>query len=327
MKVGLLGLGEQMTDNILPTIIQLPNVEVSAICDIDKEKLSVYQRKFPQAVAFQDLDKLMMDDSCEVVVLSSDPKVHENGIKLAIQNKKHVFVEKPPVLSLEYLNNVISTLPESGIKTGVGFNFNYAEVVKKIDHCLNAGNFGEIISIRCNHYASKPRTYPFWDMESLYESFLLAQAIHPIGFILKYIESFNMDDITHRKVLNDENIQLEITISGKNNESPVLASIFTNNIAPFFDSQIEFITNKNYVIHINSLWNLSISTLGEDALLGKRTRYEWSPSPVGNGLVRAGYYLELEEFFRSIEQDVDFDGDLYFAQKVYAVLDKLTARE
>ena len=323
MRVALLGLGEQMTDNLLPTVIQLPQVDIVAICDINSDKLALYHKKLPHADMFLDINDLFANGEFDVVVVSSYPIVHDKALQLAIQYNKHIFVEKPPTTSLAKLEAILSRLESSSIKTGVGFNFNFAEVVRKLDDCLLSGELGEVVSIRVNHFASKPREFSFWGMYSLYQSFLLAQAIHPIAFVLKYLDTINLDKVTHRKVLSDNSIQLEIGLVGENRGIPVLASIFTNNMAPHFDSSIEFITSKNCIIHLNSLWSLSVSVSSEQALLGKRSRFEWSPSPVGNGLIRSGYYHELGEFFESIRNNIDFKENLLFAKKVYQVMDQL----
>jgi len=321
LKVAVIGVGEQGWDNILPSLAQIPDILTIAICDIDKRRANLAAVKYGSNV-YYDYELMIDGEKLDAIIVASYPDVHYKVAKLALERGIPVFIEKPPAFTLEKLNDLIRSNTQR-VTTGVGLNFNYAEAINIIDKMSKERDFGKIIYLSISHYGDKPKKVPFWGLESIERSFLLAQAIHPIGFMLKYGNNVKNSNI---KTINRNN---NLFVSGNfllenTNGNQVIASLTTGNMSPHFMWRLEFITDKSIVIRINSLWELEIFDRNKTTNLideSKRWKDVWNPSPLSNGYSRTGYLNQFKEFFNCVKNKKQFASSLESLTSVYQVLD------
>jgi len=320
LKVAVIGVGEQGWDNILPSLAQIPDVLTIAICDIDKKRADLAAVKYGSK-AYYNYELMIENEKLDAIVVASYPDIHYKVAKLALKKGIAVFVEKPPTFTLEKLKDLVKSNTQQ-VTTGVGLNFNYAEAINIVDKMSKEKDFGEIAYLSVSHYGNKPKKKPFWGLESTVKSFLLAQAIHPIGFMLKYGKHVKTSDI---KTINGNN---NLFVSGnfllENTDGKrVIANLTTGNMSPHFIWRLEFITDKSIVIRINSLWELEIFDRNKATNLieeTKRWKDVWNPSPLSNGYSRTGYFHQFKEFFSCIKNKKEFGSNLESLISVYQVL-------
>lgn len=322
LKVAVVGIGEQSWDNILPSLAQIKTISTVAVCDIDKNRADLAARKYG-ARAYYDYETMIGEEDLNAIIVASYPNVHYSVAKLAIEKGIAVFVEKPPTFTFEELEDLIN-INKHRITIGVGLNFNYAEAVNIVDELSKKEDFGKIKYISISHYSNKPKA-PLWGLASTIKSFLLAQAIHPIGFITKYGEILKSYDI---KTVNSDgslfvsgNLLLENT-----NGDQVIANLTTGNISPHFMWRVELITDKSLVIRINSLWELEVFDSNKTTKIidkPKRWKDVWNPSPLSNGYSRTGYFHQFSEFFKCVKARKKFASSLESLLPVYKILNIL----
>lgn len=325
LKVAVIGIGEQSWDNILPSLAQIPTVSTVAVCDIEKNKADLAAKKYG-AKAYYDYHAMIANEKLDAIIVASYPDVHYKVAKLALNEGIALFVEKPPTFTLEELEEIIS-LNKFNVTTGVGLNFNYAEAVNIVDKLSEKKDFGKIKYISISHYGNKPRA-PLWGLTSTVKSFLLAQAIHPIGFLTKYGENLLSCDI---KTLNVEgNLFVNGSFVLQNSEKEqMIANLTTGNMSPYFMWRIEIITDKSIVVRINSLWELEIYDNSKSTnMIEDRKRWKdvWTPSPLCNGYSRTGYYHQFSQFFECVKHKIPFTSSLENLLPVYRILNILENR-
>ncbi len=320
LRVAVIGVGEHGWDNILPSLAQIPSILTVAICDIDKNRADLAAVKYG-AKSYYDYNAMIEQEKLDAIIVASYPDIHYKVAKLALEKGIAVFVEKPPTFTLEELENLIRTNKQH-VTTGVGLNFNYAEAVNIVDELSKSRDFGKIKYLSISHYGNKPKE-PLWGLESTVKSFLLAQVIHPIGFMVKYGEHVKTCDMNtiHEggNLLISANFLLE-NLSGEQ----VIAHLTTGNMCPYFMWRIEFVTDRAIVIRINSLWEIEIFDKNKVTNLinkTKRWRDVWSPSPLSNGYSRTGYFNQLSEFFSCVRSKKQFASNLERLISVYQILD------
>src|SRR3954468_776818 len=94
VNVGLVGLG-YWGPNLLRALFELPDVEVSYICDLDPERLERFGRRYPSARPTRDFENLLADPHGDAAGIAT-PAVTAFGVGWrALQRAKQVFVEKP----------------------------------------------------------------------------------------------------------------------------------------------------------------------------------------------------------------------------------------
>jgi predicted dehydrogenase len=96
LRVGVIGLGvgEQQAEAVAAN----PSCALVAICDFDAEKLARVAARFPQARAVAADSEVLDDPEIDVVCIASHDHHHFTQTLRALENGKHVFVEKPFVL-------------------------------------------------------------------------------------------------------------------------------------------------------------------------------------------------------------------------------------
>lgn len=319
LKVAVVGIGEQSWDNILPSLAQIPFVLTVATCDIDKKRADLAAVKYG-AKSYTDYAVMIKNEELDAIVVASYPDVHYKVAKCALKKGIAVFVEKPPTFTLKELKHLIS-LNKHNVTTGVGLNFNYAESVNIFDELLKKEDFGKIKYLSISHYGNKPKK-PLWGLESTVKSFLLAQAIHPVGFMIKYGEKIRTYDI---KTINNEG---NLFVSGNfllenENGDQVIANLTTGNMSPYFMWRVELITDKSIIIRINSLWDFEIFDNNKRTnLIDKTKRWKdvWNPSPLSNGYSRTGYLHQFSEFFACVKKKKQFASSLEKLLSTYHIL-------
>ena len=93
LNVGIirLGVGEQH----IAGYHNHPNCKVVVLCDFSEEKYKMAKEKYPGMKVVRDADELLKDPYIDVVSIASYDPYHYEQIIRAIENDKHVFVEKP----------------------------------------------------------------------------------------------------------------------------------------------------------------------------------------------------------------------------------------
>ena len=322
LKVAVVGIGEQSWDNILPSLAQITTISTVATCDIDKSKADLAAVKYG-AKSYCDYKLMIENEKLDAIIVASYPDVHYKVAKLALEKGIAIFIEKPPTFTLEELEDLISSNKRKAI-TGVGLNFNYAETVNLFDKLSKKEDFGKIKYLSVSNYGNKPKK-PLWGLKSTVKSFLLAQAIHPIGFMTKYGENIGAYDI---KTINKDG---NLFVSGNflltnTNGDQIIANLTTGNMSPHFMWRVELITDKSIVIRINSLWEFEIFDNNKSTnLIDKPKRWKdvWNPSPLSNGYSRTGYFNQFSEFFNCVKNGIQFASSLENLIPVYHILNIL----
>lgn len=323
LKVGVIGLGEQSCDNLIPAILSSEYAKLYALCDINEDTLKKTSHRFNLENTSVFSNDLINLPDLDVIVIASYPDVHYDVTKSAIKKGLHVFVEKPPVENSQQLKEILRLKKKySPVQIGVGMNFDFTEMAETTRKILKDKKFfGNLTRVEITHHSSKPRE-PFWKHDTIIDSFLLAQLIHPLHQILIYGGSIN--NFSFRSSLHDSPLFIDVILDFESGATGILKS---SSCYPYFEHRIELYGSKDTVLVINNINQLQIITRKE-----KRDFYKKSPmlnfshSPLSSSLKNAGYTNELDSFFLSILKKKKFRADLESMIPTYAILDTLSSQ-
>ena len=96
LKIGIIGLG--VGERHLASYKRIPNCEVVALCDLDKDRLNDVGKRFDIGLRSTDYRDITERSEIDVVSVCSYDDVHVEQAISAFQNGKHVMVEKPVAL-------------------------------------------------------------------------------------------------------------------------------------------------------------------------------------------------------------------------------------
>jgi predicted dehydrogenase len=150
IKVGIIGTGGIAQTVHIPNFKKVENVEVSAIADINKEKIQYVAKKFGIKQTFTEWEKLMDSDIDAVVICSPNAFHAEQSIK-AMEKGKHVLCEKPVCLTAREVKSVFSVSEKTGKKFMAAFPRRFSGEAKVLKPMIDNGDFGEIYYIKAGY--------------------------------------------------------------------------------------------------------------------------------------------------------------------------------
>jgi predicted dehydrogenase len=96
------------------------------------------------AAVFETADSMLAADSCDVVLISTPPDSHAALAIKAMQNGKHVIVEKPIAGTTEAAQRMLRAAEQNRRTLTVGFNHRYFKGVKRVKAAVDGGEIGEL---------------------------------------------------------------------------------------------------------------------------------------------------------------------------------------
>jgi len=93
MKVGIVGLG--VGEAHIKGYSSHPQAEVIALCDFNSEVLAKAKKNYPNMISTEKADDIFENADVDAVSIASYDNDHFQQIIKAIENDKHIFVEKP----------------------------------------------------------------------------------------------------------------------------------------------------------------------------------------------------------------------------------------
>jgi predicted dehydrogenase len=144
--VAVVGLG-YWGPNLLRVLADKPEAEVRWICDLDRERLQRFRRRYPATRTTTHFDRVLADPAVETVVIATPVHTHYNLAAKALEAGKHVFVEKPLAPSSAMADELAEMAAKRGRVLMCGHTFVYSPPVRAIKRMIEAGTLGDIFFI------------------------------------------------------------------------------------------------------------------------------------------------------------------------------------
>ena len=129
VNIGIIGVGAFMARQHLPNIIRNSLIHIKIMCDRDEDLLQQRKKEFQPDICTTDARKVFQDPEVDVVFVGTRSSQHACFIEKSAQYGKHVFVEKPMVMTYEETACVLKVVKKSNINVGIGFNRRFAPIM------------------------------------------------------------------------------------------------------------------------------------------------------------------------------------------------------
>ena len=118
VNVGVIGVGA-MGHNHVRVYSRLKNANLMAVSDLMKGTLAEVSKKY-QTVGFVDYDNILKMPEIEAVSVCVPTTYHHSVVMGAIEQGKHVLVEKPIAFTLDEARDMIRAAKREGVKLATG---------------------------------------------------------------------------------------------------------------------------------------------------------------------------------------------------------------
>ncbi|HEY7866664.1 MAG TPA: Gfo/Idh/MocA family oxidoreductase, partial [Psychromonas sp.] len=119
IKTAIVGYGFSAKTFHLPFIDTLPEFEVSAI---SSSQIDAVKQDWPNAAHYLTAEEMLQKSDAQLVIITAPNEVHFSLAKLALENNKHVILEKPFVTKVEDGHTLIALAKEKGLILSVYHN-------------------------------------------------------------------------------------------------------------------------------------------------------------------------------------------------------------
>lgn len=166
IRVGVIGYG-YWGPNIVRNLQGLDSTRVEMVCDSSAKALTRVHKAYPGLRTTQDSRELLRSPEIDAVAVITPVWTHYELAKEALENGKHVFIEKPFTSNSDQAKELIDLAARKGLTIMVDHTFLFTGAVRKIRQLVESGSLGELYyydSLRVNLGLFQHDVSVIWDL-------------------------------------------------------------------------------------------------------------------------------------------------------------------
>ncbi|NPV07318.1 MAG: Gfo/Idh/MocA family oxidoreductase [Anaerolineae bacterium] len=132
VKVALIGAGSMANSVHYPSLAEMDDVDMAALCDLVPQKLEETSRRFGIRRTYTDYREMIEKENPDAVYVLMPPHHLFDITVYCLQQGKHVFVEKPPAVTTFQTMELANWAAQKGCTTLVGFNRRFIPLMTRV---------------------------------------------------------------------------------------------------------------------------------------------------------------------------------------------------
>ena len=322
-KYAFVGIGNHSLTNLYPVLDYL-KAEIKYIVTRSEESAKAVDENYRHTKGTTNLKKVLSDKEITGVFVCATPSAHFEIAKQVLEAGKHLFIEKPPCLTLDELTTLESIEKKSKGEAFVGLQKRYAPVYQILDSKLKTKT--------ANYYKLEYRAGNYPEGDALMDLF-----IHPLDLVgqlfgaakieyIKKMEAGKGVETWFIELSHKNNITGRIELStdfwwqrGKekitvNTDKQLFETTGTNNLKA---------TDKPKSIMNVPLEKVKAPVISEHYLYEKNN---FLPVRDHNELYAAGYFSEIQAFLDVCEKGKENESTLASVRPVFELTEQLKSK-
>lgn len=161
MNIGILGFGSMgkthayAIENLKYFYKDLPfDVSLGGVYTRTEKTREDAARLYGFKKAYSSEDELIFDPDIDIIDITTPNIAHYETIKKSIAAKKHIYCEKPLVVTEAQAYEVAKLAREAGVTAQIVFNNRFMSPIMRAKQLIREGRLGRIISFRCAYLHS-----------------------------------------------------------------------------------------------------------------------------------------------------------------------------
>jgi predicted dehydrogenase len=166
IRVGVIGYG-YWGPNIVRNLCGLDSAQVVAVCDRSPQAQKRAKHAYPSVEVTAHASEIIRSANIDAVAIITPVWTHFELAKAALENGKHVFVEKPFTSNSNQAELLIELARKRDLKIMVDHTFLFTGAVKKIRQLIDQGELGDLYyydSMRVNLGLFQHDVDVIWDL-------------------------------------------------------------------------------------------------------------------------------------------------------------------
>jgi len=168
--------------------------KITSIVDIKKKNLIIAKKKYPLIKLNKDFKKTIKSSDTDLIIISSPTSTHYKVAKYALQNFKHVLVEKPLCLSLKKVKELNRIAKNNKKMIFVDYPFLFSGSINFIKKIIKKKTYGKLIEIESFREQAPIRkdANVIWDLGT-HDISILTYLIKKLPIKIQTIKKKNID--------------------------------------------------------------------------------------------------------------------------------------
>src|SRR6058998_2644645 len=166
LRIGVIGYG-YWGPNIVRNFVTAERASVVCVCDVSPNSLERVKSAYPGLGTTSNFDEVLVSRDIDAVAIVTPVSTHFPLAKKALENGKHVFVEKPFTSTSAQAEELIELADRKNLQIMVDHTFLFNGAVRKIKELVDAGVLGPIYyydSTRVNLGLFQHDVNVIWDL-------------------------------------------------------------------------------------------------------------------------------------------------------------------
>ena len=148
INIGVLGAASIALRSVIPAISSLPNhFRLAGISSRDRSKAVLTSSSYV-CKAYDSYENLLTDPSIDAIYIPLPNALHYPFVKMALENGKHVLVEKSLGCTLDEVDKMVEVAKASNLVLFENFQFRFHSQLSTILQIINDGAIGDLRSMR-----------------------------------------------------------------------------------------------------------------------------------------------------------------------------------
>lgn len=157
--------------------MRMAGIDVVAVCDPDAARAASTRQAAGAAAAYADLSQMLDAEKLDAVVMAVGPNIYPQLTELALARGVHVFVEKPPAITVAEAEGMGLAAKRAGKQLAVGFMKRFATGYRMAKEISEAADFGAVQMV--NARITTGVWTPAW-----------SKTLNPLAFVLDHSVHF-----------------------------------------------------------------------------------------------------------------------------------------
>ncbi|MDD5362998.1 MAG: Gfo/Idh/MocA family oxidoreductase [Ignavibacteria bacterium] len=166
MRAVIIGAG-YWGPNLIRNFSANNNIDKVLVYDINKSRTDFIHKKFPNVTILESENDILKSDDIDIAVIATPVDKHFELAFKALENGKHVWVEKPFTANTKQASILNELAYKKGLNIFVDHTFIYTGAVRKMKYIIDKNELGDIMyfdSVRINLGLFQSDVNVIWDL-------------------------------------------------------------------------------------------------------------------------------------------------------------------
>jgi len=154
IRVGMIGAG-WIAQEHARTLDSLPDAELVAVCDIDKERVETLAQT-AGARAYLDWRELLGAEDLGALVVCTPPGVHREPAIAALERGLPLYLEKPIARTAEDAAEIVAAAERTGTVCAIGYQWHALDLLDELPGVLDGQQIGLLLGTSIGPTQSRP---------------------------------------------------------------------------------------------------------------------------------------------------------------------------